>query len=280
MLGFTFVKSFGKSYETYLGWFSYYLLTLPIFISHTYLVAYLLVPYFFNKRLWPVFIVFFLILFYGFSVLELLLSNEFIYQWYPTGSVVTEDYLEPGNVIRSGVGNLYIVLVFLAAKSVKDWYDADMKQQELQHADLQQQVVNAMTKVQPLMLLNAIDSIDRMVEESSPDVTKAIALTSELLNAVMRYHDEKNKLFTKEIELVRKLISLVAIIREEEPDVEFFISGDPDQVKISPMILFTLMDRIFKKFEKEVTLPEINIEISDSIHINDNLPSAVLLPKF
>ena len=84
ILGFTFIKSFGQPYEVYFGWFSYYVVTLPIFISHTYLVAYVLIPRFFSRRLVPFFIIFFLGLFYGFSVLELILSNEIINRWYHT----------------------------------------------------------------------------------------------------------------------------------------------------------------------------------------------------
>lgn len=260
--GFTFIKSFGESMEVYLGWFSYYLITLPIFVAHTYLVAYLLVPYFLNKRLFPLFIVLFLLLFYGFSVLELLLSNEFIYRWYQTGTDVADDYLAPANVILSGLGNLYIVLVFLAVRTIREWYHADTRSKELQHIELQQQMENAITRVQPHMLLYAIDHIDRMVAESSPDVTRAIALTSELLNEVMIYHEEKHKLFSGEIELVRKLVVLVSLIRECKPDVEFFISGDPGQIKMPPMILFTLVEIIFRKFEGEPSLPELNIEAS------------------
>ncbi len=262
VVGFTFIKSFGESMEVYLGWFSYYLITLPIFIAHTYLVAYLLGPYFLNKRSFPIFIILFLLLFYGFSVLELLLSNEFIYRWYQTGTELREDYLAPANVIMSGLGNLYIVLVFLAARTVRQWYHADTRSKELQHIELQQQMENAITRVQPHMLLYAIDHIDRMVSESSPEVTKAIALTSELLNEIMIFHEEKNKLFSGEIELVRKLVALVTLLRESKPDVDFFISGDPGLIKMPPMILFTIVDMIFRKFEGESSLPELNIEAS------------------
>jgi len=128
--------------------------------------------------------------------------------------------------------------------------------------ELQQQMENAITKVQPLMLLYAINGIEKMVEESSPEVTRAIALTSELLSEVMVYYEEDPKLFNREIELVRKLVHLLSVIRSEEPDVEFFISGDPGQINLPPMILFTLVDMIFRKFEKESTLPEVNIEAS------------------
>jgi len=262
VVGFTFIKSFGESMEVYMGWFSYYMITLPIFIAHTYLVAYFLVPYFLNKRLFPLFIIMFLLLFYGFSVLELLLSNEFIYQWYQTGTELGEDYLAPANVVMSGLGNLYIVLVFLAARTIRQWYYADTRSKELQHTELQQQMENAITRVQPHMLLYAIDQIDRMVTESSPDVTKAIALTSELLNEVMIYHEEQNKLFSGEIELDRKLVALVSLLRESKPDVEYFVSGDPGLIQMPPMILFTIVDMIFRKFEGDPSLPELNIEAS------------------
>jgi hypothetical protein len=112
------------------------------------------------------------------------------------------------------------------------------------------------------MLLYAIDGIDRLVDESSPEVTRAIALTSELLSEVMVYNEEDPKLFNREIELVRKLVHLVSVIRKNAPDVEFFISGDPGLIKLPPMILFTLIDMIFRKFEKESVLPELHIEAS------------------
>ena len=263
IVGFTFIKSFGESMEVYLGWFSYYVITLPIFVAHTYLVAYFLVPWFLNKRLFPVFIGLFLVFFYGFSVLELFVSNRFIFEWYQTGTVPDENYLTPVNVITSGLGNLYIVLVFLAARTIKEWYLAHKRSKELQHVELQQQMEDTITRVQPHMLLYAIDHIDRMVEESSPDITRAIALTSELLNEVMVYHEEEHKLFSGEIVLVKKLVALVSLLRKSKPDVEFFVSGDMGQIKMPPMILFTIVDMIFRKFNEEEALPELNIEVSE-----------------
>jgi hypothetical protein len=261
-LGFTFIKSFGQPVNVYLGWLAYYILTLPIFVSHTYLVAYVLIPYLLNKRFFPLFIMAFLVLFYGFSVVELLFSNEFIYKWVPTGSEILQDYLAPGNVIRSGLGNLYIVLVFLAARTVRNWFLSDSRQKELQQVELQMQMNDAMARVQPSMLLFAIDHIEEMVDRSSPEVTSAIALTSELLSDVMIFHGQKKQLFSKEIELVRKLVDLVALFRGEKPDVDFIISGDPGQIMLPSMILFSMMDLIFRKFDGEQSIPEINIEAS------------------
>jgi two-component system LytT family sensor kinase len=260
--GFTFIQSFGQSVEVYFGWFSYYILTLPLFAGHTYLVAYVLIPLFLNRRLFPLFVILFLVIFYGFSVLELILSNEFIFRWFPTGTETGGSYLAPGNVIISGLGNLYIVLVFLATRVIREWYLADKKKKNLQQEELQRRIDDTMTRVQPSMLLYSIDHIERMVAHSSKNVTRAIALTSELLNEVMTCHGEAHQLFTKEIDLVKKLVLLVFLFRGEKPEVEFFLSGDPDHMHLPPMILFSFVGMLFRKFDKAETLPEIHIEAS------------------
>jgi two-component system LytT family sensor kinase len=262
IIGFTFIKSFGESYQEYFGWFSYYIVTLPIFVSHTYLVAYVLIPRFFNRRFMLLFTLLFLILFYGFSVLELIVSNEFIYRWFPTGSKIIEGYLEPGNVIISGLGNLYIVLVFLAARTIRNWYLANNLEKELQQTELKQQMEETMTRIQPLMLLYAIDHIEKMVERSSAEVTRAIAMTSELLSEIMIYHEEGQKWISREVELVNRLVDLVGLFRNARPEVEFFISGDPNQIELPPMILFSFVDLVFRRFDRDDSLPELNIEAS------------------
>ena len=262
IFGFTFIKSFGQPFPIYLDWLAYYLVTLPIFAAHTYLVAYLLIPLLANKRLIPLFILLFLGFFYGFSMLELLVSNEWIYHWTDIDQEVISAYLEPSNVIRSGVGNLYIVLVFLAARTIRHWYLADRQQKELAREELQSQMKEAVSRVQPAMLLFAVDRLDLMVNRSSPDVTAAIAKTSELLSDVMIYHEQRSKLFSMEVGLVNKLISLVSLFRGEAPDIEIMVSGDPDQIQMPPMILFSVMDLIFRKFQSEPRLPEIHVEIS------------------
>lgn len=262
IVGFTFIKSFGQAYAAYLGWFVYYLVTLPIFVAHTYLITYVLIPRLLKERRFLSFTVFFLLLFYLFSVLELLLSHEVVFKWFPSFTAIDSNYLQMGNVIRNGVGNFYIILVFLAGRSVRRWYLADLKQKELQQEELRQQMENAMTRFQPMMLLYAIDLIDKLVQQSSEEVTEAIAKTSELLNEVMVYHEEKNPLFSREIELVKKLVALNTLLREKKPDVEFFISGDPGRIKLPPMILFSVVDQLFRKIYENDLVPELYIEAS------------------
>ncbi len=262
IIGFTFVKSFGESPEVYLGWLSYYILTLPIFVLHTYLVAYLLIPLFLKKRVWPIFILLFVSLFYAFSVAELAMSHGFIFRLFPLSTNLDDSYLKPAHVIRSGVGNLYIVLVFLAARSVRDWYQAERTREELQNEELMQQMERTYLRLQPGMLLFAIEQIEQMAERSDPNTTPAIATTSDILNEVMAYTEERLSTLSREVELARKLVRLITYFRHESPVVEFFISGDPADIQIPPMILFSLVEQVIRDFTPSDTLPEIHMEIS------------------
>ncbi len=260
--GFTFIQSFGQSIDIYFGWFSYYILTLPVFMAHTYLVAYVLIPRFLNKHLFPLFILFFTASVYGFSILELLLSNEFIFRRYPTGTEIMDDYLAPRNVIISGLGNLYIVLVFLSAKIIRQWYLDNRKRKILQKEQLRQKIDETMVRVQPSMLLYAIDHIERMADKFSNQTSRAIALTSEILNEVMTCYGGRDQLINREIGLVQKLVLLVSIFREREPEIEFFVSGEPGRLRIPPLILFSFADIIFRGFDQDREIPEISIEAS------------------
>jgi hypothetical protein len=231
-------------------------------MGHTYLIAYWLIPRYFKRKLMPLFILLFLVLFCAFSVLELTFSHEFIFRWYPTGVVLEDHYLNPANIIMNGVGNLYIILVFIASKTIRDWTLSEQRQKELQQAELQQQMADTMTRVQPLMLLYAIEHIDRMVEQEEAEVTQAIAMTSELLSDVMMYHEEGQRWISREVELVKKLIDLLGLFRGQKPEVDFFISGDPSEIDLPPMILFSFVDMVFRKFDHEDRIPEMSIEAS------------------
>ena len=96
VLGFTFIKSFGMPLSIYAGWFVYYIVTLPIFVLHTYLIVYWLIPAYFRMKKYLLFSVFFIILFFMFSVLELVVSHEFIFKYFETGTRIIENYLSFG----------------------------------------------------------------------------------------------------------------------------------------------------------------------------------------
>jgi len=261
VLGFTFIKSFGMPLSIYAGWFVYYIVTLPIFVLHTYLIVYWLIPAYFRMKKYLLFSVFFIILFFIFSVIELVVSHEFIFKYFETGTRIIENYLSPGNIIISGLGNFYIILVFLAVRSINTWYLNQEQQKNLVRQNLEHRVDHVISRVQPRLLIYAVNHIERLAEKSPELATRAIALTSEILNEVMIYNGQPYQVIEKEVDLIRKLAGLVEIFRGNRPEIEFFLSGDPSRIQFPSLILFTFVEMIFRKFDHTV-IPEINIEIS------------------
>jgi hypothetical protein len=261
VFGFTFIKSFGMPLSSYLGWLVYYIVTLPVFIGHTYLIVYCLIPAFINKRKYLLFTFFFTLLFYGFSVVELIISNEFVFKYLSTGTVAMEHYLAPGNVIISGLGNFYIVLVFLAARSIRTWYLNQENQKTLQRKNLSMEIDHFIARVQPGLLIYSINNIEKIAVNSPERASKAIALISEILSEVMESDKNTYRVFEYEVRLIRKLCSLVEIFKGQRPEVEFFITGDTSEIKLPSLVMFSFVDLILRKFD-HTELPEIIIEIS------------------
>ena len=261
VFGFTFIKSFGMSIAIYSGWFIYYIVTLPLFVSHTYLIVYWLIPAFLQKRRYVGFSVFFLLLFYLFSVLELVISYELVFKYFSSGSEIPESYLGFGNVLINGLGNFYIILVFMAARSIRIWNIGEEKKKKTARDKLALQVDKAISKVQPKLLIYAVNYIEKLAEKSPEKATRAIALTSEILNEVMIYNGQRYQVIEKEVALIKKLVDLITIFKDTKPDVEFFLSGDPSRIQFPSLILFSFVEMIFRQFD-QTEIPELNIEIS------------------
>ena len=124
IISFTIIQSLGRGTYEVLVWSMYYIITLPIFIIHTYLIVYWLVPEYFQKRRFILFFFGIFILLILFSIIELIVSNKFVFSVFDQSKVFAPGYLNISNIIISGLGNHYIILVFLAIRIVKSWYKA------------------------------------------------------------------------------------------------------------------------------------------------------------
>jgi two-component system LytT family sensor kinase len=83
VIGFTFVKSFGASLDVYFGWLIYYIVTLPLFIIHTYLIVYWAAKKFLKGPRIIFFIVLFILLMSVFSFIELIVTDELLSRFIP-----------------------------------------------------------------------------------------------------------------------------------------------------------------------------------------------------
>lgn len=274
VFSFTFIQSFGESLHHYFAWFSYYMVTLPVFVGHTYLIAYWLIPLFARKGRYLIFVLLFLGMLIFFSALELVISNEFIFKWFPTGSELMDNYLSFSHILVSGLGNLYIVIVFLAARIIRNAYMVREEREKFHLRKLEEQFDRANRKLQPGLLLFAVDQLDRMAKDGDQATPAAIAATSDLINDLMLVSGVPQHSAEDEIRLVRKLIRLFDTFSVKVSEFGVSASADLTRIMLHPLLLFIIVEAVSREsYGKEAPAFSIGFGPADegtkiSVHCN------------
>jgi len=185
IIGFTVIQSLGKGMHECFVWLMYYLITLPVFIAHTYLIAYWLVPHYFLKRRYILFGSWLMLFLVVFSVVELIVSNEFVFRIFDPSKCFARGYLNTGNILISGLGNHYIILVFLAFKAVKSWHEAKNRKEELETQNLETELEIFRYQLQPQLILSIIIELEQLSEVKSVKVPEMIVRISDFINQLL-----------------------------------------------------------------------------------------------
>jgi len=263
--GFTFLQGFGSGFQAYETWLIYYLITLPLFVAHTYVVAYWLIPrYFFNHRylLFAVWIVLLLILA---SLAELLISNELIWRWINPENI-QPDYLNVRNILINGLGNEYVVIAFLAVKVVKFWNLKIGEKTELMNRKLSAEVELLQYQSYPRFVLNVMDRLENLAENQSPQTSEMIIRLSNLMTNMTIGRKSDKILLQKEVEMIRSYIEIQRMSFPKDYQVNFLVTGELNGVQIPPFLFFQLIEEGFNQLEEYLEKPDYTILIKTEPH--------------
>ncbi|MGQ8338963.1 histidine kinase [Sunxiuqinia sp. A32] len=244
VLSFTFIKSFGFSIPTYFDWLVYYLLTLPIFVTHTYLVAYWLIPKFFLKRKYLVTVLIGMLLLVIFSVVELIFANEIIFNQLSTEIKPEVNYFELKNIVISGIGNHYIIAIFLSVKILENWYSAENKKNDLHRDTLEAEIRLFQNQLHPRFLLSTIDYLEKIAAQKSEKTPDLIIRISNLLGNVFTEDSADMISVRKEVNLIESYLEIQKIVKYEKLDVQVLRSGDINLKKIPTLSFFPIIEKL------------------------------------
>lgn len=248
--GFTFVKSYGAGPDIYLGWLTYYIVTLPVFILHTYLIVYWAAGRFLSGFKIPVFIVIFFVLMVLFSFLEMIITSEILSGYFPYLFSEEPTYLNPGEVVISGIGNLYIILVFSASKMIRSWHIKEKQKQEIIHWNLLLKRADANAGIHPRMLLFSLEEIETLTSDGSEIAPSVIFHLSELLNTVMRIGEDLLITVGDELRNVEKLLNFYALLLSSKTPKVKLDSGVTEISNLSASIVFLPLEIIIRRFRQ------------------------------
>lgn len=243
--GFTFIQSFGFGMHDFRVWLFYYLVTLPLFVANTYIIAYWLVPsYYFNRRYW-LFSGWIVALLLAFSVFELIVSNELVWLLVKPENIQHGNYLNLSNILINGLGNEYIIIVFFSIKVVRFWNSKMIEKTELLNKKMRTEMELLKYQSYPRFVLNVADKLESMAQQQSAQTPEMIIRLSNLMNSMASGNRSDKVLLQKEIELIRSYIEIQRMSFSEGYDVKFMVSGDLNGIRIPHFLFFQMVEEGF-----------------------------------
>ena len=261
VVSFTIIQSVGNNINEWFMWLMYYVITLPIFITHTYLIAYWLLPKLFSTHRYWLFIASIFLLLILFSVIELIISNELVFKVFDSNNAFPPGYLNLKNIIISGIGNHYIILVFFAIKAGRSWYSVQNKKDELLQTKMETDLEIYHYQLQPKLVLTLIEELEILSDKSPEKAPEMIVKISNFLNHFLFEGKEDLLPLTTEVNLIEEFLSIHEYALEGRLISNFVVNGMLQSFVVPPLLL----------------IPYINCAIKLAYECNNSFESTVII---
>jgi len=128
----------------------------------------------------------------------------------------------------------------LKMASLRDKAELEARLAEARNAYLQQQL-------SPHLLFNALNFIYSSVYKHSPEASRCVLLLSDIMRTSLEENGPDGKvMLTEEIAQLRRLEEINRFRYDHELYFDMATEGDLDRCRIIPLILFTLVENVFK----------------------------------
>ena len=285
VVSFTLVQSLGNGYKEYFVWLMYYLITLPVFMVHTYLIAYWLVPVFFFRQRYFLLVLGFLVFLIGFSVIELVVSNEVVFAAFDRSKMFAPGYLNLKNILISGLGNHYIIFVFLAIKTGSSWYNAENHKEELLLSKTKTDLEIFQYQLQPQVILSLMENMEDVINKQPDKAPEMIIRISGFLNRFLFDGKEEMIPLQLDAELLEEYINIHRLFFNHHLKINFITSGNLKPFVVPPLLLLPFLNDAIKmvykcnnsfeisvliKTDRKYLLYSFTLWSEDSFRISDN----------
>jgi len=240
-------------------------------ISLFYLNFLLLIPLFFNKKQYWLYIlsVFIAIFIYGVGKygVGLVFEKDILIHMRPKGRP------EATTFVPYFISTLFSSLVFLflsfVLKLSVDWILNERIQRDLENQRLSAELAFLKSQINPHFLFNSLNSIYSLAYQKSDTTPEAILKLSEIMR-YMLYECNDNKVdLTKELQYLQNFIDLQKIRFGNKAYIDFKIEGKVTNQKIVPLLLIAFIENAFKHGVANDTLSPIRLLITlDDVHLH------------
>lgn len=217
------------------------ILSLPLLMIPTYLIAFYAVPKFLqtNKILW--------------FLLSILVAGLFVF-WGRIKWLEVINYLEhnkffdipPSKIVKNVIRDYSIIALAICIYIISDWRKKQQLNEELIKAKAEAEIKLLKGQLQPHFLFNTLNNIYSLALMKSDLTADSILKLTELLDYLVYKANLDKVSLNKELQLLKNYVELEQLRYGEKLKVEMNLEEKTGSIKIAPLLLLPFAENCFK----------------------------------
>jgi len=232
----------------------------------TYSIVYFLVPRFFKKDKYGLFVFGLLLVFALIQGLGAI--HTYLYLGNPASNAIANPIERVFSIIRPGFIRLFgnpplICCLFLSLKTLKSWHLEQLKTETLEKENASAEIQLLKAQVHPHFLFNTLNNIYSFSLSRSPQAGALVKKLSEMLGYMIHECEGKLVPLERELKLIEDYMGLEKVRYGKRLNMEIDIHGDFENKLIAPLLMIPFIENSFKHGTSQMLRqPWIKLEIT------------------
>ena len=263
---------YGNLLNTFNLYYSFVMLLITAGVTY-WTIGYLIPRYLFTGRygLFIIYLVFTIVVSLDLELITVMIF--LIHEKFQTIIYNTRD------IYSMFAGTYFVVFLSAGIKLTEHWINEQHRKQVAVRDKIETELKLLKSQIHPHFLFNTLNNIYALALQKSDQAPDAIIKLSELLDYLI-YHGKSEKVpLQREVELIEQYLELEKLRYGNRLHVSFDKRGNPDRVKIAPVLLLPFVENAFKhgiSQSRDKVWLKIQLEISDrsvNFHIENSKPA-------
>jgi sensor histidine kinase YesM len=215
------------------------------FFGYAYLTVYLLIPRFMLRRRVILFVLLFMAIGLGLSLLKFVFSDYIFFQAIAPESTPPGRMLSLSDLLINTKDMTFIVAIFALVRFARDHYILESNILELQKKSLEAELKLIEHQMDPHVIFNNFNNLYSISIYRPEYLESTVKKLKSLLHYLFTDSKSSEVLLSREVEMIRNYMGMEKLRYGERLDSTFQVDGKLDGLSISPLILYSFVENCY-----------------------------------
>lgn len=141
----------------------------------------------------------------------------------------------------------FLIAIFVGMlRFAVEWFEFDAKKKTNENEKLTAELNFLKAQINPHFLFNTLNNLYYLAYSQSPNTTEIIAKLSQMMRYMIYDTNQPLVPLSKELEYMQNYISLERLRLNDQIPIDFSVTGNINDVWITPLVLITFLENAFK----------------------------------